>query len=148
MRALVFNGAWDLAVTEIPEPAPGEGEVLIRVIATGICGSDIHGYTGKNGRRFPGQIMGHETVGRIETLGPGVPTSSGLHPGTLVTVNPVIGCSTCPACTGGQEQRCADRQVIGVTPEIQSAFADLFTAPATNVVALPDSIRAEIGALT
>ncbi len=65
MRALVFRGAWDIGVEDRPDPRPGADEVLIRITATGICGSDIHGFTGENGRRHPGQVMGHETVGRV-----------------------------------------------------------------------------------
>ena len=65
------------------------------MIATGICGSDFHGYSGENGRRHPGQVMGHETVGRIDELGSGV---TGLAVGQLVTVNPVMGCGACAAC--------------------------------------------------
>ena len=77
MRALVLRGDYDIAVEERPDPRPGSGEVVVEVIATGICGSDFHGYSGENGRRHPGQVMGHETVGRIGELGPGV---AGLAP--------------------------------------------------------------------
>ena len=65
MRALVLADFWKLTVDDVPDPSPGPGDVLIEVVATGICGSDIHGYTGENGRRVRGQVMGHETVGRI-----------------------------------------------------------------------------------
>lgn len=96
MQALVFKGPWELAVEEVADPVPGRGEVQIRITATGICGSDIHGYTGENGRRHPGQVMGHETVGRIAQVGDGVD----LRIGALVTVNPVIACGVCDACFG------------------------------------------------
>src|SRR5215470_7851618 len=65
MRALVFHGPWEMTVEDRPEPQPADGDTLLEIVATGICGSDLHGYTGENGRRFPGQIMGHETVGRV-----------------------------------------------------------------------------------
>ena len=61
MKALVLRGPYDIAVEERPEPQPGPGEVVVEVIATGICGSDFHGYSGENGRRHPGQVMGHES---------------------------------------------------------------------------------------
>jgi threonine dehydrogenase-like Zn-dependent dehydrogenase len=141
MRALVFRGAWDIGVETRPDPRPGPDDVLIRITATGICGSDIHGFTGENGRRHPGQIMGHETVGRV------VSGSDAFPAGTLVTVNPVIACGTCPACRAGAEQSCPHRRVIGVTKEIESAFADLLVVPARNVVALPESMPEEYGAL-
>lgn len=145
MRALVFRGAWEMDVETWADPEPGPGEVLIAITATGICGSDIHGFSGENGRRHPGQVMGHETVGRVVAVGGDV--QSDLRPGTLVTVNPVIGCGRCAACAGGAEQSCSQRRVIGVTPEIASAFADLMLAPARNVVVLPETMPEEYGAL-
>ncbi|MBF8191753.1 alcohol dehydrogenase catalytic domain-containing protein [Nonomuraea sp. K274] len=144
MRALVFHGAWDIGVEERPDPRPGPGEVVIDVLATGICGSDIHGYTGENGRRHPGQVMGHETVGRVAALGEGV---TGPPVGTLATVNPVIGCGRCAACAAGDPQSCASRRVIGVHPEISAAFAEAMTVPAANVVELPETMPHEYGAL-
>lgn len=144
MRALVLRDFWDFRLEEAEQPRPGPDEVAVRVKATGICGSDLHGYTGDNGRRAPGQIMGHETVGRIAELGPGV---SGLEPGTVVTVNPVLSCGGCAACARGQEQACPDKTVIGVTQDYPSAFADTFIAPAANLLALPSSMPIEYGAL-
>ncbi len=143
MKALVLHGPWDIAVEDRPDPQPGPDEVLIQVIATGICGSDIHGYTGENGRRHPGQVMGHETVGRVVDAG----SAADVAPGALVTVNPVIACGTCPACRAGAEQRCANRKVIGVAPEVESAFAERMLAPRRNVVELPGDMPVEYGAL-
>ena len=142
MRALVFHGPWDLTVEDRPEPAPGPGEVLLDIVATGICGSDLHGYTGETGRRHPGQVMGHETVAHV------LEDHTGRHPaGSLVTVNPVIGCRQCPACLAGTPQQCPDRRVIGVQPDISAAFAQRMVAPAHNVVPLPPGTPAEIGSL-
>ncbi|MCW6010208.1 alcohol dehydrogenase catalytic domain-containing protein [Micromonospora sp. CPCC 205371] len=139
MRALVFRGPGDIRVERRPDPVPAPGELLIRVLSTGICGSDLHGYTGENGRRHPGQVMGHETVGRV--------VEGGLPEGTLVTVNPVLGCGHCPACAAGTAQLCPTRRVIGVDPTISSAFAELMTVPAPNAVVLPDGVPEEHGAL-
>ena len=146
MRALVYHGPHDIRVEERPDPEPGPEEVLLRISATGICGSDLHGYTGENKRRHPGQIMGHETVGRIVALGSGV-AGAGLEPGRVATVNPVIGCGDCAHCAAGTEQLCPGRRVIGVNQEIPSAFAELMLAPAGNVVVLPDDLPEEYGAL-
>ncbi|MCW2810535.1 MAG: zinc-containing alcohol dehydrogenase [Friedmanniella sp.] len=140
----MLRGNYDIAVEERPDPRPGPGEVLIEVIATGICGSDFHGYSGENGRRHPGQVMGHETVGRVAALGAGV-ASPVL--GRLVTVNPVMACGECEACRAGREQHCARKVVLGVAPEISAAFADLVAVPAANVVELPEEMPAELGAL-
>lgn len=147
MQVLVYNGPWDLTVESREDPMPGHQEVLVRVVATGVCGSDIHGFTGENGRRVPGQVMGHETVGRVEALGPGVDVGRGLQPGAPVTVNPLIACGACRACRSGTEQSCPTRQVIGVNKEIVSAFAGLLLVPAPNVVPLPETMPIEYGAL-
>jgi threonine dehydrogenase-like Zn-dependent dehydrogenase len=146
MRALVYRGPHDIGVEDRPDPEPGPDEVLLRITATGICGSDLHGYTGENKRRHPGQIMGHETVGRIEAVGSAV-RGAGREPGRVATVNPVIGCGDCAQCAAGTEQLCARRTVIGVNKEIDSAFAELMLAPAGNVVVLPDDLPEEYGAL-
>ena len=72
MKTLVLDTFHRMRVDDRPRPTPAAGEVVIAVAATGICGSDIHGYTGENGRRQPGQVMGHESAGRIAELGDGV----------------------------------------------------------------------------
>ena len=144
MRALVLRDYYDIVVEERPDPVAGLGQVVVEVIATGICGSDFHGYSGENGRRHPGQIMGHETVGRIRELGTDV---GELRAGQLVTVNPVMSCHACPACLSGKEQWCSRRVVLGVAPEIPAAFADRVAVPAANIVPLPDDMPEERGAL-
>jgi len=144
MRALVLRDFYDIVLEERPDPVPGSGQAVVEVIATGICGSDFHGYSGENGRRHPGQIMGHETVGRVQELGADV---AGLTVGQLVTVNPVMSCGECWACQSGQEQWCIRRVVLGVAPEIPAAFADRVAVPAANIVALPEEMPEELGAL-
>lgn len=144
MRALVLNGDYDISVQNRPDPEPGPDEVLIDVIATGICGSDFHGYSGENGRRHPGQVMGHETVGRIAGLGRDVDDH---RVGDLVTVNPVISCGQCTACRAGQEHWCPTKKVLGVAPEMPAAFADQFVMRARNVIVLPSGLPGELGAL-
>jgi threonine dehydrogenase-like Zn-dependent dehydrogenase len=144
VRVLLFNGPWDLTVEDREDPAAGAGEVLVRVVATGICGSDLHGFTGENGRRHPGQVMGHETVGTVAAIGPGV---ADLGVGDPVTVNPLLACGRCPACRAGAEQSCPQRRVIGVDPTLVSAFAEFLVAPAGNVVALGAGVPLEHGAL-
>jgi threonine dehydrogenase-like Zn-dependent dehydrogenase len=144
VKALVLRGAYDIAVEDRPDPQAGPEDVIIQVIATGICGSDFHGYSGENGRRHPGQVMGHETVGRIDELGAGV---TELSVGQLVTLNPVLGCGDCAACRNGQQQWCSRRVVLGVAPEISAAFADRVAIRASNVVPLPEEMPEELGAL-
>jgi threonine dehydrogenase-like Zn-dependent dehydrogenase len=145
MRALVLSDFWNLTVEEVPEPEPGPGDVLLEVLATGICGSDLHGYTGENGRRVRGQVMGHETVGRV--LAVGTDAGDELAAGDAVTVNPVFWCGRCRQCTAGREQACPDKHVLGVTPELTSAFAERMAVPARSVVRLPAGMPIEHGAL-
>ncbi|MFJ2504160.1 zinc-binding dehydrogenase [Microbacterium sp. NPDC087592] len=144
MRELVLTEIGRLDVREAPIPQPGPGEALIRVAATGICGSDVHGYTGENGRRFPGQVMGHESSGTIAALGTGVDE---LAVGTAVTFNPVVVPAEDAAAFAGREQHHPGKHVIGVAKEIPAAFADYVVVPARNVVALPDGLPIELGAL-
>ena len=146
MRALVLHEIGELRVEDRDTPMPGDGEVLIRVTATGICGSDIHGYTGESGRRFPGQIMGHESVGRVASLGDSA-ESIALTVGQVVTFNPVVVPVTDAAKYAGREQHSPNKTVIGVAPEVSAAFAEYVVVPARNVVVLPDSMPIEYGAL-
>jgi threonine dehydrogenase-like Zn-dependent dehydrogenase len=144
MRALVFHGPGRLSVEERPDPAARDDDVLLHVIAVGICGSDLHGYTGENGRRAPGQVMGHEMVCRVLSADTG---QTHLSPGQLVTVNPVLGCRECGECREHRPQRCLQRRVIGVDPAISAAFAERLAVPARNVVPLPGTLPVPLGAL-
>jgi threonine dehydrogenase-like Zn-dependent dehydrogenase len=147
MRALVLTEWSKLVVADRDDPVLGVDEVLLEVVATGICGSDIHGFTGENGRRHAGQVMGHETVGRIAALGSGVRSDDGIAVGELATINPVVGCTRCARCRSGLAQACPDKTVIGVTPSTVGAFAQLIAVPASNVVPLPQAMPVEYGAL-
>lgn len=144
MKALQLRDYRELAIVDVEAPVPAGGEVLIEVIATGICGSDFHGFTGENGRRVPGQVMGHESVGRVAGLGEGV---SDLAVGQVVTFNPVVIPEADVEIYRGREQMSPSKKVIGVTPDIVASFAQRITVPARNVVTLPDSMPIELGAL-
>lgn len=140
MLALVLEDFNRLEVLDRDLPSVGADEILIKVAAVGICGSDVHGFTGHNGRRQPGQVMGHEAAGTV-AAGPG------FEVGQPVTFNPMITCGTCAACTADQPQQCPRRKVIGVDPEISAAFAEFVAVPRGNVVALPDRMPVQHGAL-
>ena len=144
MKALVMQAPWVLTVEEVSTPEPGPEDVLIKIVATGICGSDFHGFSGENGRRKPGQIMGHETVGHVVKVGGNV---IDLVEGTCVTVNPVLSCDDCDVCRAGNEQSCPNRKVIGVAPELTSAFAEYLLVRRSNVIALAEGVAPELGAL-
>ena len=144
MRALVLVAFGRLEVQELPDPEPGPGEVVVRTAFTGICGSDLHGFTGANGRRVPGQVMGHETSGRVVALGSGV-TAPAV--GTAVTYNPVVVPAADAAAWRGREQQHPGKWVIGVRPDLVAAFAELVVVPARNVLALPEGMEMAHGAL-
>lgn len=146
MRALVLEDFGRLQISDFDDPVAEFDDVVIRVIATGICGSDIHGYTGENGRRVRGQVMGHETVGIVESLGPNT-TRDDISPGTLVTVNPVIIPADDVEQFAGREQHDPMKRVLGVAPELVSAFAEKIAVPERNVVALSKDMPVLYGAL-
>ena len=81
MRVLVYDGPHRFHIERWPRPDPGAGEVRIRMAYVGICGSDLHGYTGESGRRLPGMVMGHEASGWVEAVGPGVTNPEDRHAG-------------------------------------------------------------------
>ena len=139
MQALIFHGARQLAIENVPEPQPGPGEVLIRVNACGICGSDLSGYVGHSPRRnahIP-LIMGHEFTGRVVAAGSDAQTE--LVPGDQVVVQPLIPCGHCPACRAGQTNICPNMAVLGI--ERAGAFANVIAVPADRVFKLPDGMN-------
>lgn len=137
MRALVYTGPCQLEVRTEPDPAPGNDEVLVRVDAVGICGSDMHAYHGFDDRRPPPLILGHEAAGRI-VAGPGT--------GRRVTVNPLVTCGTCDYCLAGRSHLCRSRQILSMPPR-PGAFAELVRVPQANVVEIPDSLDTTKAAL-
>ncbi|GAA3639958.1 alcohol dehydrogenase catalytic domain-containing protein [Microbacterium awajiense] len=140
MKTLTYRGPWEMSVRDRSAPQPRDHETLIDVIATGICGSDLHGYTGETDRRVAGQVMGHEMVGRVRSGGD-------LGVGTLVTVNPIVSCGECELCGAGETQACDQSRVIGVDPALPGSLADLLVAPTTNVVPLDGDLPVHHGTL-
>lgn len=130
MKALVYDGVETLRYRDMPDPVARKGEYLIRVEAVGICGSDMHAYLGHDARRPAPLILGHEAAGVI--------VSGGMD-GRRVTVNPLVSCGTCVACSTGRENLCPDRQIISMQPR-EGAFAEYITMPFTNLVTVPDDV--------
>ena len=144
MRRLLLRAPHDLVVEEVPDPLPAPGEVLVRVAAAGVCGSDLYGSRGVNDRRRPGTVMGHEVSGTVVGLGDDVETA---WLGRAVAVNPVLGCEHCRACRAGERQRCPDKALIGCVPQHPGGFAELLTAPVTALAAWPGPAPLVWGAL-
>lgn len=137
MKALVYTGTKEMTYQDAPAPTPAQGEVLIRVDAVGICGSDMHAYHGHDPRRVPPLILGHELAGEI-LEGPGR--------GRRVTVNPLITCGHCEYCVQGRNNLCANRTMIGMTRA--GGFAEMVTTAASSVIDLPEGMSARAAALT
>src|SRR6478752_6709722 len=140
MKALLLSKYNQLEMADFPVPRPGLGEVLVRVAACGICGSDVHGYDGSSGRRIPPIVMGHEAAGRIAAVGAGV---AGLAEGDRVTFDSTIYCGACAYCKRGEVNLCDHRQVLGVSCgdyRRAGAFAEFVAVPARVVHRLPDSL--------
>ena len=134
MKALLLSQYSHLEVTDIPVPVPGRDEVLIRVAACGICGSDVHGYDGSSGRRIPPIVMGHEAAGKIAAVGVGV---SELAEGDRVTLDSTVYCGECAPCRRGDINLCDRRQVLGVSGgdyRRAGAFAEFVVARATHTL--------------
>ena len=131
MRALVYHGPWSMSLEETPDPQPGPGEILVDVKAVGICGSDVHGYTGSTGRRTPGMVMGHEFSGVISALGDGV---SAVEEEDEVVVSPLF-----PFDGKGV------RRVVGVN--VDGAYADRIVVHESMVVPKPPELSFRLAAM-
>ncbi len=151
MKALLLSEYNRLEVVDLPMPRPAEGEVLIRVEACGICGSDVHGYDGASGRRIPPIVMGHEAAGTIVAIGPETQGArSQLLQGQRVTFDSTIFCGQCPYCLSGQINLCDNRQVLGVsTPDYRrpGAFAEYVTVPSRVIHPIPRHLPFEHAAM-
>ena len=140
MKALVYSKPYSLEYSDFPDPVVSNDDVLVRVKACGICGSDVHGFTGKTGRRIPPLIMGHEAAGIVEGLGKNV---IGFDKGDRVCFDSTVYCNKCEACRAGLFNRCEKRQVLGVSvPEFKrnGAFAEYVAVPWWIVAKIPDKL--------
>lgn len=143
MKAL-FYPAWDqLEIREVAEPTPKPGEVIVKVEAVGICGSELHGYVTHAARRTPPLIMGHEFCGTVARNGAGV---TDYRPGDRVAVNSVIACGRCEECLDGRSHLCREGEVYGT--KRSGAFAELCAAPASTLLPLPANVSFLQAALT
>ncbi|MGC9135530.1 galactitol-1-phosphate 5-dehydrogenase [Caldivirga sp.] len=136
MKALVWTAVGKMEIKDVPKPIPQPGWVIMRVKYTGVCGSDIGGFLGKNELRRPPLIMGHEFTGIVEEAGPGVPRE---YVGKLFTVNPIIGCGHCRYCRSGLKNLCLMRKIIGI--DYPGAYAEYVAVPADNLYPVSDPVK-------
>src|SRR5579864_6810124 len=147
MRALVFRAPNRIGLEEVPVPKPGYGEAVIRVTLTTICGTDLHIVRGEYPVR-PGLVIGHEPVGVIEELGPGV---SGYKVGDRVLVGAITPCGQCLACLSNHQAQCGHGggyEAIGgwrFGNTINGAQAEylLVPYPRANLAKIPDDLKDE-----
>jgi L-iditol 2-dehydrogenase len=140
MKSLLLSAYNHLEIADLPLPEIGRDEVLIRVEACGICGSDVHGYDGSSGRRIPPIVMGHEAAGTIVATGSDV---RGYAKGDRVTFDSTVYCGACAYCARGEVNLCDNRQVIGVSCgdyRRYGAFAEFVAVPQRILYRLPENI--------
>ena len=134
MKALVYTGVEELVYREEKDPVETSGESILKVHASGICGSDMHAYHGKDERRIAPLIIGHEVSGVIQ---------NGKFQGKNAVLNPLITCGKCEYCTSGREHLCPHRVLLGMNRpyERQGVFAELVSSPNQNIYEVPDHLN-------
>lgn len=138
MKALVYTDVEELTYQDRPLPVPVEGEHLVRILASGICGSDMHAFLGHDERRPAPLTLGHEAAGIIV---------GGPQDGRRVTINPLVTCMTCRDCEAGKHNLCANRQIISMPPR-EGAFAEYVAVPERNLVTVPEGVDLKAAALS
>ena len=141
MKALVLHAPGDLRLEERPDPVPGPGEALLRIRASGICGSDIARVMTKGTYSFP-MIPGHEFAGEVVSLGPG--TDPSLL-GRTCAAFPLLPCRACDSCAIGEYAACRSYDYFGSRRD--GGFAELLAVPAWNLVPAPDGLSFEEAAM-
>ena len=141
MKALVYTGVQELKYREEEYPKEISGESIIKVQASGICGSDMHAYHGKDERRNPPLILGHEVSGTIQ---------NGKYKDKIVVLNPLIACYKCEYCNNKREHLCPDRTMVGMSQPFQreGGLADFISIPDKNIYVIEKKLNTKEAALT
>lgn len=143
MRAVLLQSPHNMSVVDRPRPVAGPGECIIRVSATGLCGSDAHIYAGHHPTARLPLVPGHEFAGTIAEIDSAARPD--LQPGQRVVAWPILYCGQCGACRRGHRHVCRKLQVLGVHAD--GAFADYVRVPAANVIPLPDTLPDSLAVL-
>ncbi len=141
MKALVYTQPHEVQLLEREHPVLASGEVVLKIDAVGICGSDMHAYHGHDPRRKPGLVLGHEFCGTVVES-----DSSTYTLGMRVTGNPLITCGVCDFCIQGRNNLCSNRTMVGMTRP--GAFAQFMSIPAKSLIDMPQDMPAVHAALT
>ena len=144
MKASRFLGNKTFAVTDLPTPHAGPGELVLRNQVCGVCGTDVHIYHGEPGSADvnPPVVLGHEYSGEVVEVGEGV---TGFAVGDHVTVDPNIYCGHCAYCQNGKKQLCPSMEAIGVTRD--GGFAQYSRIPASQAFKLEPTVPWEAAAM-
>lgn len=143
MKAAVWSDYGKIEIKEVPIPSIGEGEVLLKVRAAGVCITDLHVYTGQFIYGRPPQILGHEICAEVVEMGK---NASGLKIGQRVVVETSIGCGHCRYCRSGSRHLCGHMTEIGFTPN-HGGYAQYMKAPAANLFPVPDAMTDDEAAI-
>lgn len=141
MKALVYTQPKELQLQDRPHPELAVGEVVLKIDAVGICGSDMHAWHGHDPRRKPGLVLGHEFVGTVAES-----AAKGFEPGTRFTGNPLITCGVCDYCVQGRNNLCSNRTMVGMTRP--GAYAEFMSIPAASLIAMPQDMSDVAASLT
>jgi len=145
MKAAVMYDVGDLRLDDLPEPEPGHREVLIRVRASGLCGTDVHMYEGKNKEGTFPFIPGHEWAGEVMKLGPQV---TSVQVGDRVMGDSFIPCGVCDVCKESiNSAYCPNHQAYGFSPEYSGGMCEYLKSPEKRLFKLADNMSFEEGAL-
>jgi len=142
MKTLLYPEYERLEIADQSKPHPGEGEVLLRIAACGICGSELEAFKNRSPRRVPPLVMGHEFCGVVEEAGSGVRS---LLPGQRVVSHSLFGCGRCVRCARGDSHLCARRQLFGMNRA--GGFAEYVSVPEQCLVGWPDTLSSEAASL-
>lgn len=143
MKTAILKAPGRIEIEETPIPEPGPDEILIRVRAAGICGSEIHAYDGLHPRRQPPVVLGHEFAGEVAAVGAGVRR---WQPGDRVTAMPHSVCGTCGPCRNGWTNMCDAKRLLGST-SWPGAFAEFVVVPEDTAYPLDPALDHIHGAL-
>jgi len=140
MHALVYTDTQKIEYRQEKDPTEKKGESILKIQASGICGSDMHAYHGKDDRRIPPLILGHEVSGVIQ---------NGKFKDKTVVLNPLISCEKCDYCKNGREHLCPERTMIGMSRPIkrEGGLAELVSVPEKNIYEVPKALDTKEAAL-
>ncbi len=135
---MIYSDWNRLEIGEVEKPTPAPGELLLRVAAAGLCGSELEAFKKRSPRRTPPLVLGHEFCGQVVAVGTGADPSA---IGRKVVANAVVSCGVCPQCRRGNSHLCAERQIFGMNRP--GAFAEYVSVPESAALPWPDSLAAQ-----